>query len=182
MLSIHLKVLSLLSGQIDILTGPDHFLHRRFFYCPGGHGEDGFEHRQHADCLFPAPRRLGLAEKGQGLAERPQFRRLAPQAGWWILASAVGWAVGAAVVTAVFPPQPGVLAGAVLGAMTGLAQWFVLRRWVRQAGWWVLISALGWAIGLIGVLGASLAGAVVGAVTGIALELLLRHPHPNLEM
>ena len=117
-----------------------------------------------------------------GIAQWLVLRRLVSRAGWWILASTVGWAVGAAVVTLVFPPQPGVLAGAVLGAMTGLAQWFVLRRWVRQAGWWVLISALGWAIGLIGVLGASLAGAVVGAVTGIALELLLRHPHPNLEM
>jgi len=111
---------------------------------------------------------IGIA---QWLVLRPQVH----QAGWWILASTIGWAMGTAVVMVVFPPEPGVLAGALLGAMIGLAQWFVLRRWVRQAGWWPITSMLGWTIGLTGIMGASLTGAVVGAVTATALELLFRY-------
>lgn len=107
----------------------------------------------------------------QWLVLRPQVH----QAGWWILASTTGWAMGTAVVTLVFPPEVEVMAGAVLGALTGLAQWFVLRRWVRQAGWWIITSTLGWLVGLTGIMGASLTGAVVGAITATALELLLRY-------
>jgi hypothetical protein len=55
----------------------------------------------------------------------------------------------------------------------------VLRRWVYRAGWWIVISASGWALGLTGILGASLAGAVAGGVTGITLELLVRHLRPT---
>ncbi|MBS1252177.1 MAG: hypothetical protein MAG451_01215 [Anaerolineales bacterium] len=111
-----------------------------------------------------------------GLTQWFVLRSLAPQAGWWVLLSAGGWAIGQVVVITVLPPQVGVLAGAVLGATTGIAQWLVLRRWVHRAGWWIVMSILGWALGLTGVLGASLVGAVAGGVTGFALELLLRHP------
>jgi hypothetical protein len=37
--------------------------------------------------------------------------------------------------------------GAILGALTGAGQWFVLRLKVEKASWWILISALSWAIG-----------------------------------
>ncbi len=37
--------------------------------------------------------------------------------------------------------------GGLLGALTGAGQWFVLRSKVRKAHWWILISALSWAIG-----------------------------------
>jgi len=71
----------------------------------------------------------------------------------------------------------------------GLAQWFVLRRYVAAAGWWVLASAIAWAVGwliigavadagdpppttayVIGAVGA----AVAGVITGGALVWLLR--------
>lgn len=43
----------------------------------------------------------------------------------------------------------GHLAAAVLpGLLLGLAQWLVLRRWVRQAGWWVLATTIGTASGV----------------------------------
>ena len=58
----------------------------------------------------------------------------------------------------------------------GTAQWLILRRWVHQAGWWIVVSTLGWAAGLSGFVGPFLVGAVVGAVTGIAMELLVRYP------
>jgi hypothetical protein len=58
----------------------------------------------------------------------------------------------------------------------GTLQWLYLRRHFHRAGWWIVISTLGWTIGLAGIMGQLLVGAAVGAVTGIALELLLRYP------
>ncbi len=34
----------------------------------------------------------------------------------------------------------------LFGLVLGIAQWLVLRRRVSQAGWWVAISAVGWAL------------------------------------
>ena len=103
---------------------------------------------------------------------RPRLR----QAGWWVLASAVGWATGWAMIIATVPPEDGTLTGTLLGAAMGTLQWLVLRRLLHQAGWWIVVSPLGWAVGLSGFTGQLLVGAVAGAVTGIALELLLRYP------
>jgi hypothetical protein len=101
-----------------------------------------------------------------------------------------------------------VVVGAVGGAVGGAAQWLVLR-----SGWWVLASALAWAVGhsvskfmvanrldafgdmnwdrywvLAGVVNWywdlgwawdvtwAVAGAACGAITGVALVLLLRRP------
>lgn len=115
-----------------------------------------------------------------GIMQWVVLRPLVPQAGWWALASAVGWAVGQMLVVTMFPTKVGVIAGAFLGAILGLGQWIVLRRWFHQAGWWIIMSTLGWALGLAGMLGPSMVGAVVGATTGFALELLMEHPRsPN---
>ena len=113
---------------------------------------------------------MGMA---QWLVLRARIRR----AGWWIIASAVGWVVGLAVITVASPSAAGAVFGAVLGATTGTAQWLVLRLSVYQAGWWIVISILGWALGPI--FGATLVGGIVGAVTGVSLELLVRHPLPK---
>lgn len=87
----------------------------------------------------------------------------------WVLATTVGWIVGWAI--------GGELG---IGTVIGIAQWFVLRRLVYQAGWWVLVSALGWTIGLTGILGMTVVGAVVGALTGFALDFLLRYPRSEV--
>jgi hypothetical protein len=52
----------------------------------------------------------------------------------------------------------GVLAGVVLLATVGFAQWLVLRRHVDRSGSWVVANTLGWVAGL----------AVVSAAIGIA--------------
>jgi hypothetical protein len=93
-----------------------------------------------------------------------------------------------------------VVSAAMAGAVVGGAQWFVLRRHVYRAGWWVLASAVGWAAGqaaylaLMGVVLAwdklpiiysivggmfstamrAVLGGVGGAITGIPLVWLLQ--------
>jgi hypothetical protein len=104
------------------------------------------------------------------------LRQRVPQTGWWVLASTAGWTGGWAIVNVSVRPEFGFLTGAVLGAAMGIAQWLFLRRHFYQAGWWILVSVLGWTAGLTLLTGPLLVGAVAGAVTGIALELFLRYP------
>lgn len=89
------------------------------------------------------------------------------------------------------------LMGAVLGAILGGAQWWVLRRHIAHAGWWVPANSLAWMagmviifatmgsipvdgawpqIGVIAATGLGLAGAAVGAIHGSALVYLERMP------
>ena len=115
---------------------------------------------------------------------------------WWVLASTVGMAVGIAVLEAavfrvlgaVGGAVDGVVAGAVVGTSVGIAQWLVLRRQVSRAGWWVLASIVGFAVGFgVGVgwvmasavaetvtVGLYAGWAVGGASVGIAQWLVLR--------
>lgn len=115
------------------------------------------------------------------------------RAGWWIVASIVGFAVGKAIGDAFAQVVPGavgfVLSGAAIGASLGIAQWLVLRRHVAHAGWWVLASVLAWAVGwgMISVVDEAVGGpagtayvigavgaAVAGMITGVALVWLWR--------
>jgi hypothetical protein len=109
-----------------------------------------------------------------GTAQWLIIRPIFPQAWWWIITSAAGWSLGWGMVSLFSPPQIETLVGAIYGATTGLVQWMILRRWIPKAGWWIITSALGWAVGLAGFVSSPLVGAVVGAVTGIAFELLIR--------
>jgi hypothetical protein len=116
-----------------------------------------------------------------GAAQWLVLRLRVRQAGWWVAASIAGWFVGIVVLGVVvagaeLPPEAGTLAGVALGAAIGAAQWLILCRWVHQAGWWIVVSTLGWAAGLSGFVGPDLVGAVVGVVTGITIELLIRYP------
>jgi hypothetical protein len=113
-----------------------------------------------------------------GILQWLVLRPLVRGAGWWIPASAGGWGVGAALVTLVLRPENPFIAPVIIGVGIGVAQWLVLRWQFQRAWWWIVLSTLGWAVGMMGVFGASLAGAAAGAVTGVALELLLRHPRP----
>ena len=117
---------------------------------------------------------------------------------WWVLASAVGFVVGLIVgliLSATSSSLVGFAVGlAVFGASVGIAQWFVLRRHVSRAGWWVLASTVGYAVTAAGVLdaleafgeailggGSSYEGLVLGlvlygAITGGVLVWLLWDP------
>jgi hypothetical protein len=123
---------------------------------------------------------------GVGITQWLVLRQLVRQAGWWIWASTVGWFMGwALVVTGIILPAgsgeglTSVIAGAVLGAAMGIAQWLVLRRLVYQAGWWVFASTIAWTVALTGLLGRTVVGTVAGALTGFMLDWLLRYPRPD---
>ncbi len=128
---------------------------------------------------------LVTAGVGAGVMQWPVLYRRVPRAWHWILATAAGWLAGLAIIIPVIPPGMGALSGAVLGATTGTAQWLLLRRHVRWAGWWIVVSILAWAtalaIGIALLPRVVLSGVVVGTMTGLALDLLLRTPRPAEE-
>ncbi|MDM9385035.1 protein kinase [Chlorogloeopsis sp. ULAP01] len=120
-----------------------------------------------------------------GIMQWLVLRRQIYQAGWWVLATAVGFAVFGAVANAligavfgaVFNALIDAMAGAVLGIFVGIMQWLVLRRQIYQAGWWVLATAVGFAVfgaAFNTVTGAG-AGAILGLITGLTLVKLLRN-------
>ena len=83
---------------------------------------------------------------------------------WWVLANIVGWGVGGVMFFYILfialmgfgggaeagaiigRAIPGIIVGAVAGAVAGFLQWLVLRRQVKRGGWWILASAVGWAV------------------------------------
>jgi hypothetical protein len=69
----------------------------------------------------------------------------------WIPLTAVGLAVGLALGASLVGFRTSIgdlmIMGAVTGFGVGLAQWWILRGWLRQAVLWPLGMALTWAIG-----------------------------------
>lgn len=67
-----------------------------------------------------------------------------------------------------------------LGAVLGLFQWFVLKRRVENAQWWILVNMFSWTAGGLllreGLLGFVVTGIVVGVATGTTLLMLNRFP------
>jgi hypothetical protein len=132
---------------------------------------------------------------GVGLMQWLLLRGYVSRAGWWVLASTVGWGLSMMAVVEAFDvglgfPVSGAMLGAVTGgalggAVTGILQWLVLRGQVSRAGWWVLASTVGWGLSMAVVeafdvgLGLPVGGVVLGAVTGGAIVWLLRQPVPE---
>jgi hypothetical protein len=123
-----------------------------------------------------------------GLLQYLLLRHYLPRIGWWIAATALGWPLGIAVVYLGYAIWPVALnanstwSAMLIGAVTGLAQWLVLRWRVPRAGWWVLASVLGWGLTRLiagevftSLLELLIIGAVPAAVTGLALWWLLAH-------
>lgn len=112
------------------------------------------------------------------------LRRHVPRIGAWISATVVGWTLSLAVVRLVFGSAgwrfDAAVMAALLGGAVALPQWWVLRRRVRHAGWWLVAGCLGW--GLAGLITgqtilisfeAIVAGLMPAVAAGLALWLLL---------
>lgn len=118
------------------------------------------------------------------------LRHHMPGAGWWVLASSWGLAVGGGLTYALnLGPDVGelhaaVVGGAVTGASLGAIQWLVLRQFVSRAGWWVFTNSIALAAGFAFVAYGDMwmglvAGLVTGAITGLALAWLLQRRVPG---
>jgi hypothetical protein len=130
------------------------------------------------------------------------LRQRFDHAGWWIPAGGIGSAIGFIMLAwgiAVGDTRGGdrgfwpivygwvapVAAIAIGGALAGAMQWFVLRRWVTHAGWWIPVSAVSWVAATWTYmtmtkandsdqfLAAIASGALSGAIMGLALTFLL---------
>ena len=103
---------------------------------------------------------------------------------WWTVATIVGWAIGFFVCEALKSFFSTLYSdGLVIGAGIGIAQGVVLRR-MAPMGWWLLVSIVGFGIGLAvseaafgadpGLAGRALTGLIIGAAAGAAQWLVLR--------
>jgi hypothetical protein len=164
---------------------------------------------------------LVLAGVGEGSvlgwAQSRMLRRELPalRTGDWVRATAAGagvaWSIGMLPSTfsqqffQLWPPMlvaVGILAGVLLLATIGVAQWLVLRRHIARSGSWVLANALAWIAGLavvftviavappdapvlmavFGVAGGLGMGLTVALVTGLFLVRLLNRVRPAVDM
>ena len=94
----------------------------------------------------------------------------------WVTAGTIGWAIGWLIVLFAVPSGLEIINGLVVGLAMGIAGWLVLRREVHWAGWWIIMSIVGWTTGLALLPGFLSTGSMAGALTGIALVLLLLNP------
>jgi len=142
------------------------------------------------ELLFPI---IGLLT---GILQYILLRRYLPHMGWWIAATFLGWLmpfVWFFIFSRVVIPGSStvriVLGMSVLGTTVALPQWWLLRKRVQHAWWWVLVFGLAWGmVGLYDLLTLSelfpvlLGFAVVPAIaTSIACWLLLDRL-PNHEL
>jgi hypothetical protein len=99
----------------------------------------------------------------------------------WLAATVIGWTIAGIVVLVALPIELEFFTGPLFGAGAGIAQWLILRREVCWSGWWIVVSALAWTVGLSVLPGIILTGIMVGVLTGMVLELLLRFPKPQTQ-
>ena len=142
------------------------------------------------DLLFPI---IGLLT---GILQYILLRRYLPHMRWWIAATFLGWlmpfVIGFIFSRVIIPGNSTVrivLGMIVLGTTVALPQWWLLRKRVQHAWWWVLVFGLAWGmVGLYDLFSPSdlfpvlLGFAVVLAIaTGIACWLFLDR-FPNHEL
>jgi hypothetical protein len=127
----------------------------------------------------------GLSGAAIGLMQWLVLRQYIAQAGWWVGATAFGFALGTAGASLYLAGYSGgptggqlwVLAGSS-GAVVGGLQWLVLRRQIAHAAWWIPTSCVAYllsgGLGGGGVVEALGSGAAAAALTGVVLLWLLR--------
>jgi hypothetical protein len=101
---------------------------------------------------------------GLGTAQWLVLRRRIDRAGWWILASGLGFAVivplNNALLGMMSEAANAAVTGAVAGAVAGLLQYLILQQRVGRAWLWVAIISAGMVV-------AGGGAAVVRAITGL---------------
>jgi hypothetical protein len=111
-----------------------------------------------------------------GVQQLRVLRHWVSQAGWWVLASVVGFSTQALISTLLTIGELGsfvlgACAGGTLGGtLLGVLQWFILRKQVSRAGWWVLANSVGWSVGWTSLWAGTWALVDAGSGGGYSLE------------
>lgn len=108
----------------------------------------------------------------------------------WTMLTAAGWAAGfflapriSLFAISTVGPALGqdagraagwVVLGAVAGAVAAGSQSIVLRNWVTGVKWWIIATAVGWALATGWLVGWINIGAIVGGIIGLGQWLILR--------
>ncbi len=80
----------------------------------------------------------------------------------WVIASVIG-GIGGGVLALSLDTETSITALVIVGATAAAGQWLVLKRYLPNVRWWVLLSAIGGGVGAVIVLFASLAmGLAIG--------------------
>jgi hypothetical protein len=109
---------------------------------------------------------------------------------WWVLSNTIGWSAAWVIINlqvgysllGLGITEFSIVRGTVAGILVGLLQWLILRQLFYRAGWWILVSPLGWGIGMAvgvtvgGAFGWPLVGAISGIIAGYPLIWILRQP------
>jgi hypothetical protein len=124
---------------------------------------------------------IPIAISGVGIAAfqwAVLFKRI--QKAWrWMIFSSLGWIAGYIIFVISFPGEMGYLLGPILGGVLGVMQWFILRKELDWAGWWIVVSIIAWTTGLTVMPGFLTSGALPGALTGLTLVILFRFSSPE---
>jgi hypothetical protein len=128
-----------------------------------------------------------------GYLQYTLLRKHFPRMGWWILATAIGQSLtflglelGRSIASA-FGIDPYSVSSVVIqlmlvGGFLGIAQWFVLRRLVSNALWWIPVNMVSWgAAALAGSSGFFVSLFLPAIATSITLYFLLRRSSVYLE-
>jgi hypothetical protein len=119
-----------------------------------------------------------------GLGQWFELRNLLPRAGWWILASAIGWVFGFGFGNLAFAGLSGLptlfllsLPLIAIGIFTGIGQWMYLRLHWQNSVLWIVIAVLVAVIGgfswlIAGVIGGAIGWVIAGAISGYVLLIL----------
>ena len=114
------------------------------------------------------------------------LRKYFGQLGWWVLATGlslpftifsldIGRSITAALGLDIYSVWLLIIQFVLFGGVIGVAQWFVLRRHVQHAFWWIPANIIGWGLGAsINPLGPLLLILMPAIITSVTLYLLLR--------
>ena len=132
-----------------------------------------------------------------GILQYSLLRRYLPHMPWWIAATLLGWLMPLIVgfiFSAILPhgldPATAweVLGVALLGMTIALPQWWMLRKRVHNAAWWILANGIGW--GMVGLLNhlsteplaiLSAVALIPAIATGFVCLLLITFPKTEIE-
>ncbi len=112
----------------------------------------------------------------------------------WAGANTVGWLAAAVLALPfllLYQPLHKGIAGAAIGIGLGAGQWLLMRHYLEKAGWWIVVTVVGFAVGgaLMGFgtteelskrgLSTETVGFVLGATAGVAQWTVLRWRSPR---